>query len=41
MTVNINGTVTNVVSQTLYLPFGPAADVTFGNGLKRVLAKPA
>ncbi|GAB3105443.1 hypothetical protein GCM10027159_34920 [Lysobacter terrae] len=35
MTVNIGGTVTQVVSNTLYRPFGPATEMTYGNGLQR------
>jgi len=37
--VNINGTVSQVVSDTRYQPFGPAAETTYGNGLKRVVAQ--
>ena len=37
MTVNIGGVVTNVVTDTLYQPFGPASEMTYGNGLKRLM----
>ena len=37
MTVNIGGTITNVVTDTLYRPFGPASEMTYGNGLKRLM----
>lgn len=36
MTVNVGGTVSNVVTGTLYEPFGPASEMTYGNGLKRL-----
>ncbi|MFT3761658.1 MAG: RHS repeat-associated core domain-containing protein [Pseudoxanthomonas sp.] len=35
MTVNIGGTVSNVVTGTTYQPFGPAEYWTYGNGLAR------
>ncbi|MFT3761664.1 MAG: RHS repeat-associated core domain-containing protein [Pseudoxanthomonas sp.] len=35
MTVNIGGTVSNVVMGTAYKPFGPATSWTYGNGLAR------
>jgi RHS repeat-associated protein len=37
MTVNIGGTISNVVTDTLYQPFGPASQMTYGNGLKRLM----
>jgi len=39
MTVNIGGSVSTVVSNALYQPFGPVADMTFGNGLTRQLPR--
>lgn len=38
MTVNIGGVVTNLVTGTLYQPFGPATSWTYGNGLTRSYA---
>lgn len=35
MTVNINGTVSNLVTGAKYQPFGPTAEFTYGNGLLR------
>lgn len=35
MTVNIGGTISNVVAGTTYQPFGPATYWTYGNGLAR------
>ncbi|QIL19642.1 RHS repeat-associated core domain-containing protein [Thermomonas sp. HDW16] len=35
MTVNIGGVVSNVVTNTLYQPFGPAKSWIYGNGLSR------
>jgi RHS repeat-associated protein len=39
MTLNIGGVVTNIVSNTTYEPFGPAQEVTLGNGLQRVVPR--
>lgn len=35
MTVNIGGNVSSVVSDSKYMPFGPAVQTTYGNGLTR------
>ena len=35
MTANVGGNVSLLVSDTKYLPFGPAVETTYGNGLKR------
>ena len=35
MTVNIGGTVSNVVTNTAYQPYGPTTSWTYGNGLGR------
>lgn len=35
MTVNIAGNVSSVVSDSKYMPFGPAAQTSYGNGLTR------
>lgn len=35
MTANVGGNVSLLVSDTKYLPFGPVAETTYGNGLKR------
>jgi RHS repeat-associated protein len=35
MTVNIGGTISNVVTAATYRPFGPSTGWTYGNGLKR------
>ncbi len=35
MTVSIGGTITNVVTNAEYQPFGPAVKWTYGNGLDR------
>ncbi|MFT4179237.1 MAG: hypothetical protein QM612_07215 [Thermomonas sp.] len=35
MTVNIGGTVSNVVTGVKRRPFGPAVSLTYGNGLER------
>ncbi len=37
MTVNVGGTVSNVVTEAKYRPFGPATGWTYGNGLARNL----
>lgn len=36
MTVNVGGAITLMVSDTKYMPFGPAVETTYGNGLTRV-----
>lgn len=38
MTVNIGGTISNVVTGTQYQPFGPATSWIYGNGLARKLS---
>ncbi len=37
MTVNIGGTISNLITGTLYRPFGPSTGWTYGNGLTRNL----
>lgn len=36
MTLNVGGTITNVISNSAYAPFGDVIEMTFGNGLQRV-----
>jgi RHS repeat-associated protein len=37
MTVNVGGTITNIVAGSLYEPFGGIAEMSLGNGLTRTL----
>lgn len=39
MTVNIGGTVSNIITGTQYRPFGPVENWTYGNGLTRLLTR--
>lgn len=39
MTVNIGGTVSNVVTGALYQPYGPVSEMNYGNGLKRLMSR--
>lgn len=39
MTVNVGGTVHNVVTNARYHPYGPAVEMTYGNGLQRLMSR--
>lgn len=39
MTVNIGGTIRNVITDAGYLPFGPVMKWTYGNGLQRLMER--
>lgn len=39
MTLNIGGSISTVVSDALYTPYGGIAETTFGNGLQRLMPK--